>query len=210
MKLWKLTLAATALALSTSANSALVGRLAATEGGTDYQAYYDDVADLTWLADANAAQTSGYDMDGSMEWATANSWASSLTIDGVTGWRLATTDPAVYGYNQSGSEMSNLFYNVLGASTGSLIPTTYNNNYDLFSNVQSDGYWSATEYSQATEVAWYFGTHNGYQGTGVKSDHYFAWAVQSGDVSAVPIPAAVWLFGSGLIGLAGLARRKKE
>jgi len=28
-------------------------------------------------------------------------------------------------------------------------------------------------------------------------------------VSAVPVPAAVWLFGSGLIGLVGLARRKK-
>jgi len=28
-------------------------------------------------------------------------------------------------------------------------------------------------------------------------------------VSAVPVPAAVWLFGSGLIGLAGFARRKK-
>lgn len=27
--------------------------------------------------------------------------------------------------------------------------------------------------------------------------------------SAVPVPAAVWLFGSGLIGLAGVARRKK-
>jgi hypothetical protein len=27
--------------------------------------------------------------------------------------------------------------------------------------------------------------------------------------SAVPVPAAVWLFGSGLMGLAGLARRKK-
>jgi len=27
--------------------------------------------------------------------------------------------------------------------------------------------------------------------------------------SAVPIPAAVWLFGSGLLGLAGIARRKK-
>jgi hypothetical protein len=27
-------------------------------------------------------------------------------------------------------------------------------------------------------------------------------------VSAVPVPAAVWLFGSGLIGLAGVARRK--
>ena len=28
-------------------------------------------------------------------------------------------------------------------------------------------------------------------------------------LSAVPISAAVWLFGSGLIGLIGLARRKK-
>lgn len=30
-----------------------------------------------------------------------------------------------------------------------------------------------------------------------------------GTVSAVPVPAAVWLFGSGLLGLAGVARRKK-
>jgi len=29
------------------------------------------------------------------------------------------------------------------------------------------------------------------------------------DVSAVPVPAAVWLFGSGLLGLIGIARRKK-
>ncbi len=30
-----------------------------------------------------------------------------------------------------------------------------------------------------------------------------------GTVSAVPVPAAVWLFGSGLLGLVGIARRKK-
>ncbi|MCW9025191.1 MAG: PEP-CTERM sorting domain-containing protein, partial [Gammaproteobacteria bacterium] len=29
------------------------------------------------------------------------------------------------------------------------------------------------------------------------------------DVSAVPVPAAVWLFGSGLIGLIGFSKRKK-
>jgi hypothetical protein len=28
-------------------------------------------------------------------------------------------------------------------------------------------------------------------------------------VSAIPVPAAVWLFGSGLIGLVGVARRRK-
>jgi hypothetical protein len=31
----------------------------------------------------------------------------------------------------------------------------------------------------------------------------------NGTVSAVPVPAAIWLFGSGLIGLAGFAKRKK-
>ena len=30
------------------------------------------------------------------------------------------------------------------------------------------------------------------------------------EVSQVPVPAAVWLFGSGLIGLVGVARRRKH
>jgi hypothetical protein len=37
------------------------------------------------------------------------------------------------------------------------------------------------------------------------------WGVENVrmDVQVAPIPAAVWLFGSGLLGLAGIARRKK-
>ena len=31
-----------------------------------------------------------------------------------------------------------------------------------------------------------------------------------GEVSQVPVPAAVWLFGSGMLGLIGVARRKKQ
>jgi hypothetical protein len=38
---------------------------------------------------------------------------------------------------------------------------------------------------------------------------YNTWPIASFQVSAVPIPAAVWLFGSGLLGLVGMARRKK-
>ena len=30
------------------------------------------------------------------------------------------------------------------------------------------------------------------------------------DLTTVPVPASVWLFGSGIIGLAGLARQKKS
>ena len=36
-----------------------------------------------------------------------------------------------------------------------------------------------------------------------------AWAVWSKSPSTIPVPAAVWLFGSGLIGLIGVARHKK-
>jgi hypothetical protein len=37
----------------------------------------------------------------------------------------------------------------------------------------------------------------------------FNGVVSQSDVSAVPVPAAVWLFGSGLLGLAGVARCRK-
>ena len=198
MKIFKMAAITAALVVSTSANSALIERL----GGL---AYYDDVADLTWLADANYAQTSGFDADGRMYWVDANSWAAGLNVGGVDGWRLADTDPALSRYHQPGSEMGNLFYNVLGNTAGSL------SNTGPFSNVQSGYYWSATEYAPNTYYAWNFYMSNGFQGYAiVESGNGDAWAVQSGDVSAVPVPAAVWLFGSGLVGLIGVARRKRH
>jgi hypothetical protein len=36
-----------------------------------------------------------------------------------------------------------------------------------------------------------------------------ALSVEYGNISTVPIPAAAWLFGSGLIGMIGVAKRKK-
>ena len=41
------------------------------------------------------------------------------------------------------------------------------------------------------------------------ADYYFDNISITADVNAVPVPAAVWLFGSGLLGLVGVARRKK-
>jgi len=210
MKSWKLASAAAALILSTSANAALIERL----GGL---AYYDDVANLTWLADANYAQTSGYDADGLMSWSEANNWASSLNVGGVDGWRLSTAlnpdancsdafSEYTYGYSCTGSEMGNLHYNVLGNAEGSF------SNSGPFSNINltigDDIYWSATELD--ADFAYGFVFTEGWLDVDEKAYELRAWAVHSGDVSAVPVPAAVWLFGSGLVGLAGIARRKKS
>ncbi len=188
-----------------------VGVLPTTPGGTNYQAYYDSTTNLTWLANA--------DMNGLMTWSAANTWASSLDINGVTGWTLPTTTPNssnsaldCFGYNCTGSQMGNLFYNGLGGTAGNSITTSHNSNYNDFSNVQSDVYWSATEYAPNTTGAWYFYFYNGFQSSGYKANSLYAWAVHSGDVGApatgVPEPGVLGLMGMAIVG-AGLAARRR-
>lgn len=82
-----------------------------------------------------------------------------------------------------------------------------------FTNVQSDAYWVGTEYAPAPSVAWVFATSYGSQDYASKSGQYYAWAVSPGLVTAspaaVPVPGAVWLFGTGLLGLLRLLNRRK-
>lgn len=60
------------------AQAALEGRLPATPGGTNYQAYYDTDLNITWAANANIN-------NGPMTWQQAVDWAAGLTIEGVGG-----------------------------------------------------------------------------------------------------------------------------
>ena len=186
--------------ITMSSHAALVGR--DLDGNlTTAEAYYDTDANLTWLANANAAGTT-------MNWANANAWAAGLDIDGTAGadgWRLPASDTCVE-YNCTGSEMGNLFYNVLGNTAGSL------SNTGPFSNVQSGEYWSSTEYAPFPGNAWAFFFDDGFQRDLNLNLDFYGWAVQSGDVGAavVPVPAALWLFGSGLLALVGLGKQRRR
>jgi len=165
------------------------------------EGYYDTVLDITWLADANT--------NGQMNWADATAWAAGLTVGGVGGWRLPTSEESLCsGYNCT-SELDSLFISTLGNTSGGFI-----NNTGPFANVQAFYYWSSTEYApDITRYALSYYFRDGNQGIQLKTGDFYAWAVHSGDVGAgpgpVPVPAAVWLFGSGLLGLIGVARCKK-
>ena len=108
--------------------------------------------------------------------------------------------------------MGHLFYNELDGIAQQKITTSTDPDLNLFINIQvSFGtYWSGTELASNTAKAGEFSFINGDQrANNPKGIHSaFSWAVRDGDVSAVPIPPALWIFGSGLLGLIGVAMKK--
>jgi hypothetical protein len=120
----------------TGANAALIPAL----GGLVIN---DTDLNITWLADANYAKTSGYDSDGRMTWSQANLWIASLNASNYLGyhdWRLPTTEPlngTAFNYSSSNNGSTDIGYNigaqgtVYAGSTGSemahLFFTSFNN-----------------------------------------------------------------------------------
>ena len=198
------------------------------------QAYYDTTLNITWLADANYAQTSGYDADGLMNWANSMAWTDTLNTAnhlGTSSWRLATVtdtgepgcvdwvsysngDDCGFNVDTSTGEMASLFYDTLGNLAG----------YDTMGNEQANSglvntgpfsnignlYWSGTEYELSEYHSWTFSFLYGGQGPYNEANTFGAWAVMDGDIGAtvVPLPATVWLFSSALAGLGWLKRKQ--
>lgn len=142
------------------------------------------------------------------------------------------------GYTCQNSEMGTWFASVGGvpgsylidrpAFPGSptIIPGTHNAYFNLFSNFSgygnySDGYnlsfWTSSQGSEqqggSTSIATlaqlaYVYSLDGSQGNVSKNLTTTVYLVRTGDVAAVPVPAAVWLFGTAMAALAGFGRRK--
>ena len=205
---------------SMSINASLIPAL----GG---QVVYDTDLDITWLANANLGAGTIYDdgsdtSDGKMTWANAFAWADSLTVGGFTQWRLPTTpvnDPSCDGYDENrgttgfgctGSEMGHLYHIEFGTDPGtSYFVTGDSEAYGLFSNIETSDYWSLS--STLGSDSFIFSMSNGATRGSPTYQANFAWAVHDGNIAGVvvPIPAAFWLFGSGLLGLIEIARRNK-
>jgi len=178
---------------------------------------YDTDLNITWLSDANYAQTSGYDADGRMNWNEANTWAESLNVGGVSGWRLPTADWCL-GLSCPKSEMGHLFYNELGGTEFNSILSSSDPDLALFTNIQQvylfDEYWSGTtdyihmDYQNA--VAFAFRFFDGFPDEAYKSYNFSAWAVHDGDVAAIPEPETYAMMVLGLAVLFGFGRLREQ
>lgn len=152
-----------------------------------------------------------------MHYGTAQQWIGAMNTAhylGFNDWRLPTSDTCSSNDCIS-SEMGHLFYTELGLSAGINPYATFG----IFQNVQTyftaantffPSNWSSTDNVLDTthSSAMVFSFGDGSQYALYKNTAWSsAWAVRSGDVAAVPVPAAAWLLGSGMLGLIGVAWR---
>lgn len=170
---------------------------------------YDNVLDITWITDAGLARNTHFD---TLDWWVASQWASDLVYGGYSDWRLPSMDVNSDGIivdciPSASTELTcrDNEYAYLFRQYGISLDTPGD-----FINIGDLHYWSETENPVYPNLAYLFNLESGFQGTTSKiTINRNALAVRDGDVTAVPVPAAIWLFITGISGLFGLALRKR-
>lgn len=147
----------------------------------------DDVNYKYWLADINFLTNQTYDDQ--------ISTIGSLTYFGVDTWLMATEADMLELASYSNSDR-----------IGKFAPPTHPHYGEIYGRFNK----------QAVTPGWYHEAKLGADGalslgmTGPRTDRLWylgAWAVAP---APIPIPGAVWLLGSGLVGLVGLRKKYKK
>lgn len=142
----------------------------------------------------------------------------NTSFNGTTDVGYNNSAPGTLYAGSTASEMAYLFYNELGNKSTFDINGNYPQpgggltNTGPFINLQSlDINLQPAKYMSGTSAGIFqmvFSFSDGSQGADSKTTSLdYAWPVLPGDIAAVPVPAAFWLFGSGLIGLFGFTRK---
>lgn len=153
----------------------------------------------------------------------------TYAVDGTTDLGYNITAPGTAYAGSTAHELAHMFYNTLANLAyrdinDNVQPGWGLNNTGPFANLMSFFYWTDTPYWPATANpndpppgAWTFFEDRGSVNTTTVNGNFHVWVVHDGDIGTVidpgtnpvPVPPAVWLFGSGLLAMVGIARRRK-
>lgn len=190
------------------------GRMAWNQAATwaENLSYYDPARNITWT-DWRLPKT--LPANGSL-----TGYNYIFSYNGSTDWAFNISAPLSAYPGTTGSEMAYMFYNnlknrgdhdVMGnfISENSYPPNYALSNVGPFINLQAAAYWSGSPYLANPGDVWYYGFDFGIQSYNPQGIFMNAWAVRPGDVgpSPVPLPASIWLFGSGLFGILGYIKK---
>jgi len=155
----------------------------------DNLSYYDSVRDVTY-SDWRLPTVSPINGSSFQYFSGSDYWSGTRD----EGYNVSASGTAYAG--ATGSELAYMYYNNLGnkgylntagqtQSGYGLVDDANNpNDESLFTNLQSNVYWSGTEYAPNSSNAWFFHTILGSQFADFKDIDYYAMAVHPGDVAA--------------------------
>ncbi len=146
---------------------------------------FDSVQNLTWLQDANYADTVGYVAGGAMDWNTADSWVKTLNVGGYTDWRLP-------GYTNA--EFTTMFITELGNNNDPFNPSPLKPG--PFINIQYIAYSTSAYWTDGVngDFAWAYMTWQNFPINQYNvAVSYSVWPVRTGDV-AVQTPPTLQIF----------------
>ena len=215
-KIIKIALGASALTVSV-ATSTQVSAVTLVNGG------FNDLTGWDLTNDATLAETGG---PAGWSWNTPeanNTVTSTEAVSPTEGTGFGITYAGLDGFTQSTSveilTAGDYIFSVnANALTGTVsIPasgtrTLGNGGFELFTGSGAvSPNMDVIAVDDWTTFSWTTTLDAGFIDVGLRNTNAGIYSIAFDDftITAVPVPAAVWLFGSGLIGLIGVARRKK-
>ena len=191
--------------ISTSVQASVIESSDVLIGGSYYETFVDTTTNLTWL-----------DLDNFWDTSTYNTIATLLS---GSGFRLAGARDLA-ALQASIPSWSSTFAREVAIIGGNYIGNPHPGlDREIMWGIYNDG-----TVADGVSYSWRSGFDNdvpwNYRANAIGADDELisvnpdfmdlgAWVVTDDGSPIVPTPAAAWLFGSGLIGLIGLARRKK-
>ena len=208
MKFWKLSSAVIALTFSTSVNAATVtqGYLTTDDDGStniitdslnqvEYLRF-DVLADLTHVETVQALGT----QDG-------GGWTIATATDAIDFTRAFLGGTTYCAHDGTSVTISGCGTDT--SWTDGMMGASFDTNLDYFWFLDNSGDADMIRINSSTgmvSISDYNIAGTDYYSAGGYPDLAISWLLTR--PTAVPVPSAVWLFGSGLVGLIGVARRK--